>query len=196
MPVWKCGENWLFATTTGCWMITGDEENIARKGGHAGLIMSVVAHGGIMPDAYAGSARWPGWESVDDGKFHKDAGVSITREGGSGAAAAERRVAPDGVAYSLRQFFDYFGGTKEWEAAPPAGATACVGGWRTDPVNGEVLPNAGLGDRVAGGAGGTAPPRVCVRESGAAAASPAPGTLLALCFDAVLKKYTRFADAF
>eukprot|EP00660_Eupelagonema_oceanica_P019303 gene19303-biopygen17225 len=45
-----------------------------------GYIHSAV-HGGLMPDAATG------WETLGGGKFHVDAGVSVTSDGGGGAAA-------------------------------------------------------------------------------------------------------------
>eukprot|EP00660_Eupelagonema_oceanica_P001101 gene1101-biopygen29188 len=78
MPVWKCGENWLYSDTSGQWRVTSDEKNIARSFG----VITCPSHGGLMPDAVSG------WESYVDGKWQEDAGISVTNGRDSGAAAA------------------------------------------------------------------------------------------------------------
>eukprot|EP00660_Eupelagonema_oceanica_P019667 gene19667-biopygen26096 len=68
MPVWKSGRNWLYSSHEGRWFVTGDEENIAKNS----RVLESAVHGGLTPDVT------DGW----------NAGVSVTRDRDSGAAAA------------------------------------------------------------------------------------------------------------
>ena len=74
------------------------------------------------PHLTASTSHSPGgWEanpttlpSPSSGGFFDDFGK--TKEG----AVSKRRIAPDGMAYTRREFYRFFGGYSEWERAPPA----------------------------------------------------------------------------
>ena len=74
------------------------------------------------PHLTASTSHSPGgWEanpttlpSPSSGGFFDDFGK--TKEG----AVSKRRIAPDGLAYTRREFYRFFGGYSEWERAPPA----------------------------------------------------------------------------
>eukprot|EP00660_Eupelagonema_oceanica_P019561 gene19561-biopygen23180 len=87
MPMWKCGKKMLYSNTDGNWVIASNEDCIFFN---AGNIMSAV-HGGLMPDVMTG------WRSIDGAKFQVDTGISVTTDGGSGAANATAAGATDGA---------------------------------------------------------------------------------------------------
>eukprot|EP00660_Eupelagonema_oceanica_P019281 gene19281-biopygen11660 len=78
MPVWRCGNDWLYSAPYGQWMFTDDLMDFAFGYGY---VQSDV-HGGLMPHAVAGWASW------SDESWYEDAGVSLTSDGGGCSTAA------------------------------------------------------------------------------------------------------------
>ena len=71
--------------------------------------------GGFFDDSMNGSMVQSA--STSPGGFFDDFGAKA-KAGSSGSK--QRRIAPDGVAYTRKEFYRFFGGYVEWDHAQPA----------------------------------------------------------------------------